>query len=163
MKKRGRATRTKDPDGGNVIRAEGRFTNMVVRRFDGGGCWQQHLQICQAIRKSNGWTDRTAVLQMFAHLEGEALNVALLMPGGRAGELGLPFTGPFRLLQLPGETGSVPAAFRERYSPTGNGPGNACHRTGDPSSLGIWRYGQTCPGWDDQGQIYRGSAELRLA
>ena len=32
--------------------------------------------------KSNGWTDRTAALQMFAHLEGEALNVALLMPEG---------------------------------------------------------------------------------
>ena len=29
--------------------------------------------------KSNGWTDGTAVLQLFAHLDGEALNVALLM------------------------------------------------------------------------------------
>ena len=30
--------------------------------------------------KSNGWTDGTAALQLFAHLDGEALNVALLMP-----------------------------------------------------------------------------------
>ena len=29
--------------------------------FDGGGCWQQHLQIVQAIVKSNGWTDGTAL------------------------------------------------------------------------------------------------------
>ena len=32
--------------------------------------------------KSNGWTDRTAALQLLAHLEGEALNVALLMSVG---------------------------------------------------------------------------------
>ena len=33
-----------------------------------------------AIAESNGWDDRMAALQLFAHLEGEALNVALLMP-----------------------------------------------------------------------------------
>ena len=52
----------------------GRFTNTAVPRFDGGGCWQQHLQIVQAIVKSNGWSEGTALAQ------GEALNVALLMP-----------------------------------------------------------------------------------
>ena len=80
MKKGGRATGTRGPDGKNIIKAEGRFTNTAVPRFNGGGCWQQHLQICQAMVKSNGWTDGTAVLQLFAHLDGEALNVALLMP-----------------------------------------------------------------------------------
>ena len=30
--------------------------------------------------KSNGWSEVTAALQLFAHLDGEALNVALLMP-----------------------------------------------------------------------------------
>ena len=30
--------------------------------------------------KSNGWSSDTAVLQLFAHLDGEALQVALLMP-----------------------------------------------------------------------------------
>ena len=30
--------------------------------------------------KSNGWSPTTAALQLFAHLDGEALNVALLMP-----------------------------------------------------------------------------------
>ena len=29
--------------------------------------------------KSNGWSEGTAALQLFAHLDGEALNVALLM------------------------------------------------------------------------------------
>ena len=39
-------------------------------------------QIFQAIVKSNGGTDGTAALQLFAHLDGEALNVVLLMPEG---------------------------------------------------------------------------------
>ena len=56
-----------------------RFTNTVVPRFDGTCCWQQHLLIFQAIVKSNGWSPTTAALQ-FAHLDGEALDVALLMP-----------------------------------------------------------------------------------
>ena len=67
-------------DGKNVVKVGGRFTNTAVPRFDGGGCWQQHLQIVQAIVKSNGWSEGTAALQLFAHLDGEALNVALLMP-----------------------------------------------------------------------------------
>ena len=29
---------------------------------------------------SNGWDNETAVLQPFSHLEGDALNVALLVP-----------------------------------------------------------------------------------
>ena len=160
MKKGGRATRTKGPDGENVIKVEGHFTNTAVCRFDGGGCWQQHIHIFQAIMNSKGWTDRTAALQLFAHLEGGALIVALLMPEGERANWECLSWG---LLQFPGETGSIPAAVRERYSPTGNGPGNVCHRTGDPSSTRIRRYWQKSPGRDDQGQIYRGSTELRLA
>ena len=56
-----------------------RLTNMAVPKFDGTGCWQQHLQMFNAIVKSNGWVDEMAALQLFAHLEGESLNVALLM------------------------------------------------------------------------------------
>ena len=55
---------------------------MAVPRFNGHSCWQQHLQIFQAIVKSNGWTDGTAALLLFAHLDGEALNVALLVAEG---------------------------------------------------------------------------------
>ena len=36
-----------------VIKERGHFTNTEVPRFDGMGCWQQHLQIVQAIVKSN--------------------------------------------------------------------------------------------------------------
>ena len=82
MRKGGRATGTGGPDGKNIIKTGGRFTNTAVPRFKGGSSWQQHLQIFQAIMKSNGWTDGTAALQLFAHLDGEALNVAILMPEG---------------------------------------------------------------------------------
>ena len=114
-----------------------RFTNTAVPRFDGGGCWQQHLQIVQAIVKSNGWMDGMAALQLFAHLDGEALNVALLMPE-----------------ELPRETNCMLTEIRERDSPTVNGSGDVCQRTGNPCSAGIRRPGQACPGLGDQGQIY---------
>ena len=52
----------------------GRFTNTAVPKFDGNGCWQQHLEFCIALAKSNGWMDETAALQLFAHLEGEEEN-----------------------------------------------------------------------------------------
>ena len=55
------------------------FTNTVVPRFDGTRCWEQHLLVFQAIAKSNVWSSDTAFLQLFAHLDGEALQVALLV------------------------------------------------------------------------------------
>ena len=54
------------------------FTNTAVPRFDGTRCWQQHLLVFQALAKSNGWSPDTAALQLFAHLDGEALQVVLL-------------------------------------------------------------------------------------
>ena len=50
--------------------------------LDGTVCWQQPQQVLNAITKSDGCGDETAALQLFEHLEGEALNVALLMPEG---------------------------------------------------------------------------------
>ena len=34
----------------------------------------------EAIVRSNGWDDVTAALQLLSHLDGDALNVALLVP-----------------------------------------------------------------------------------
>ena len=55
------------------------FTNTAVPRFDGTRCWEQHLLVFQAIAKSNGWSPETAGLQLFVHLDREALQVALLV------------------------------------------------------------------------------------
>ena len=55
------------------------FTNTAVLRFDGTRCWEQHLLVFQAIMKSNGWSSDMAALQLVAHLDGDALQVALLV------------------------------------------------------------------------------------
>ena len=56
-----------------------RFTNTALPVFSGAECWFQHFHIVQAIVKSNGWSEETAALQLFAHLKGEAPKVALLL------------------------------------------------------------------------------------
>ena len=43
-----------------------------------------------AIVLSNGWDDATAALQLLSHLDGDALNVAILVPESRrASRVGL--------------------------------------------------------------------------
>ena len=56
-----------------------KFTNTAIPVFSGTEGWYQHIHIVQAIVKSNGWSEETAALQLFVHLKGEALNVALLL------------------------------------------------------------------------------------
>ena len=59
-------------------------------RFAGLTSWDQYRQVFDAIVVSNGWDDATAALQLFSHLEGDALNVALLVPADRrASRMGL--------------------------------------------------------------------------
>ena len=72
-----------DSDGTFAMKRR-RFTNTALPGFSGAECWFQHFHIVQAIVKSNGWSEETAVLQLFAHLKGEALNVALLLPRERS-------------------------------------------------------------------------------
>ena len=56
------------------------FTSTKVPRFAGVTSWEQYRQVFDAIARSNGWDDATAALQLLSHLEGDALNVALLVP-----------------------------------------------------------------------------------
>ena len=60
-----------------------RFTSTPVPRFDGVSDWDQYREVFEAIVCSNGWDEMTAALQLLAHLDGEALNVALLVPEGQ--------------------------------------------------------------------------------
>ena len=57
-----------------------RFTSTPVPRYDGVSDWVQYRGVFEAIVCSNGWDKMTAALQLVAHLDGEALNVALLVP-----------------------------------------------------------------------------------
>ena len=59
------------------------FTMTKVPRFGGTTSWKQYRQVFDAIVLSNGWDDATAALQLLSHLEGDALNVALLVPMSR--------------------------------------------------------------------------------
>ena len=66
------------------------FTTTKVPKFSGVTSWDQYRQVFDAIICSNGWDDATFALQLLSHLEGDALNVALLVPGAhRATWVGL--------------------------------------------------------------------------
>ena len=59
------------------------FTSTKVPRFNGTTSWEQYRQVFDAIVRSNGWDNDAAALQLFSHLEGDALNVAYLVPLSR--------------------------------------------------------------------------------
>ena len=59
------------------------FITTKVPRFGETTSWEQYRQVFDAIVLSNGWDDATAALQRLSHLEGDALNVALLVPMSR--------------------------------------------------------------------------------
>ena len=52
-------------------------------KFAGVTSWEQYRQVFDAIVQSNGWDDVTAALQLLSYLEGDTLNVALLVPESR--------------------------------------------------------------------------------
>ena len=66
------------------------FTSTNVPRFAGTTIWEQYRQVFDAIVLSNGWDDAMAALQLLSHLEGDTLNVTLLVPvPHRASRMGL--------------------------------------------------------------------------
>ena len=117
------------------------FTTTKVPRFDGTTSWEQYKQVFDAIVSSNGWDNDTAALQLFSHLEGDALNVALLVPlprrlsrTGLVGALSAHYGSPGRL-----------ADYRrqfEKTTRTAGGPLHFCHGLGDVSREGLWDMGQ---------------------
>ena len=56
------------------------LTSTSVPRFSGKSNCEQYRQVFEAIVRSNGWDDVTAALQLLSHLDGDAHNVALLVP-----------------------------------------------------------------------------------
>ena len=147
----------------NIIKTGGRFTNTAVPRFNGDSCWQQHLQIVQAIAKSNGWMDETAALQLFAHLDGEALNVTLLMPEGeRANWEGLS-QGLSDYYNSPGRLAEFRRQFESATRRTKNKSCHVCYGFGYPGSPRIRGHGQVRPKLDGQGQVHCSPTELWAA
>ena len=56
------------------------LTMTKVLWFNGTTSWEQYQQVFDAIVLSNGWGYATAALQLLSLLQGDALNVALLIP-----------------------------------------------------------------------------------
>ena len=88
-----------------------RFTNTALPSFSSAECWFQHFHIVQAIVKSNGWPVETAALQLFAHLKGEALNVALLLTREKRESWTVLVSGLSAYYQSPGRL----AVLRRRF------------------------------------------------
>ena len=72
--------RTPAPAVNHRQQSQARFTSTPVPRYSGKSNWEQYQEIFEAIVCSNGWDDGTAALQLLAHLDGDALNVAVLVP-----------------------------------------------------------------------------------
>ena len=101
-----RYLRAKPVDSPTVAASHLRFTKTPVPRYDGVSDWDQYREVFEAIVASNGWNDLTAALQLLAHLDGEALNVALLVPEDQRRRPGVlietltaHYTSPGRLAQ----------------------------------------------------------------
>ena len=106
-----------------IVRMENRkFTNTALPIFSGTEGWYQHIHIVQAIVKSNGWPDETAALQLFVHLKGEALNVALLlMKEERESWTGL-VDGLAAYYQSPGRLAGLRRRFESAFRQPGLDP-----------------------------------------
>ena len=59
------------------------FTSTPVPRHSGKSNWEQYCEVFKAIVCSNGWDDVRAALPLLSHLDGDALNVTLLVPESR--------------------------------------------------------------------------------
>ena len=59
------------------------FTSTPVPRYSRESNWEQYREVFEAIVSSNGWDGVTAALQLLSHLDGDELNVALLVPESR--------------------------------------------------------------------------------
>ena len=120
-----RYLRARPVDGPVMDTNRSRFTTTPVPRYDGVSDWDQYREVFEAIVASNGWDDLTAALQLIAHLDGEALNVALLVPDDQRKRPGVlvetltaHYTSPGRLAkhrrqfeQMTRPPGEDPAAF----------------------------------------------------
>ena len=96
-------------------------------RYAGRSSWDKYRHVFEAIVCSNGWDEVTATLQLVAHLEGDALNVALLVPESQRVLPGV-FVG--KLSEHYGSPGRL-AEYRRQFERVSRSPGD------DPSVFAI--------------------------
>ena len=116
-----------------------RFTTTPVPRYDGISHWDQYREVFGAIVASNGWEEMTAALQLIVHLDGEALNVALLVPEDQRRRPGMLVETLTAHYTSPGRFSKHRHQFEQMTRPPGGrgGPGNICHSAGNIGTEGI--------------------------
>ena len=99
-----------------------RFTSTPVPRYAGGSNWDQYREVFEAIVCSNGWDETTASLQLIAHLDGEALNVALLVPEAQRRRTGVLLKTLSAHYASPGRLAKYKRQFERMTRPPGDDP-----------------------------------------
>ena len=146
------------PATSQVIQAPRRaaLTTTKVPRFDGTTSWEQYHQVFEAIVRSNGWDNETAALQLFSHMEGDALNVANLVPLTRR----LSRSGLVDALTAhygsPGRLADYRRQFERTIRTTGEDPANFATAL---EMLAVKAFGDMGQTTANSGQIY--SCDLR--
>ena len=114
-----RANRSENPV---VTPNRPRFTSTPVPRYAGGSNWDQYREVFEAIVCSNGWDEVTAALQLITHLDGEALNVALLVPEAQRILLGVLLKTLSAHFSSPGRLAKYKRQFERMTRPPGDDP-----------------------------------------
>ena len=99
-----------------------RFTSTPVPRYAGGSNWDQFRKVFEAIVCSNGWDKTTASLQLIAHLDGEVLNVALLVPEAQRRRPGVLLKTLSAHYASPGRLAKYKRQFERMTRPPGDDP-----------------------------------------
>ena len=99
-----------------------RSTSTPVPRYDGISDWDQYREVFEAIVCSNGWDELTAALQLLAHWNGEALNVALLVPEGKRRQPGVLLETLSAHYTSPGRLATYRRKFERMTRPPGEDP-----------------------------------------
>ena len=99
-----------------------RYTSTPVPRYYGKSNWEQYREVFEAIVCSNGWDDVTAVLQLLSHLDGDALNVALLVPESQRAKPGFLIKSLSEHYNAPGRLAEYKRQFQQAVWRPGDDP-----------------------------------------
>ena len=140
-----------------------RFTNTALPVFSGAECWFQHFHIVQAIVKLNGWPEETVALQLFAHLKGEALNVALLLTREKRESWTGLVSGLSACYQSPDRLAVLRRWFESAFRRPGLDPATFATELGILAIQGFEDMKETGSGYDDKRQVHHRSKTVRIA
>ena len=84
--------------------------------------WEQYREVFKVIIYSNGWDDVTAALQLLSHLDGDALNVALLVLESRRVAPGFLIKSLSEHYNAPGRLAEYKRQFQWAFRHPGDDP-----------------------------------------